>query len=76
MPRNRPLPSGSRKKVSVICVVWSVRDILYCALVTCLVSNFFSIFSMPGTLDLLLLIFPAHEVGGIHLEGHGGDTGV
>lgn len=63
------------KEVSRICVDCSVHDIPYCALVRCSALKFFSIFSVPGTSDLFLLIFPTHEVG-ISLEGHDGDTGV
>lgn len=34
--------------------------------------SIFNIFYMPGTSDLLLLIFPTHEVGVISLQGHSG----
>lgn len=34
--------------------------------------SIFNIFYMPGTSDLLLLIFPTHEVGVISLQGYSG----
>lgn len=56
--------------VSGIRVVQSVQDFPYCALGRSLVISFLAFFSVPGTSDLLLLIFPTHEVGVITVEGH------
>lgn len=57
--------------------VWTALCMTFCTVLwlDAQLSNFFSIFSVPGTSDSFLLIFPTHEVG-ISLEGHDGDTGV
>ena len=63
---------GLRELCDVFCAVHSV----YCGLVRCLAISFFHIFSVSGTLGLLLLIFPTRKVGIIDVEALTGETGV